>query len=87
MSRSYFVAVNAYRSSTDHGFANTWGVMRCESAKQQRHILNVGLPVGDQWWEDSDGKRHASISTMGIRAATRSEIREALKDGGVRLIN
>lgn len=75
--RRYFLAVNRYRSSTDGGFANTWRVVECHNARQQRLILREGLPVHDVCGIDSDGRRTTCYSTMGVRAATAMEIRAA----------
>lgn len=73
--RRYFVAVNQYRSSTDHGFANTWRVYECLDAAHQRRILKHGLPVRDVCGIDGT----PCYSTMGVRAATPAEIRAAKK--------
>jgi hypothetical protein len=59
-----YIAVNAYRSATDTGFANTWRIYRVTRADRS-HLLSVGLPTFG-----------CSIPTpIGLRPATRSEIR------------
>lgn len=67
---TYYVAINAYRSATDHGFVNTWRVYRCHGRAHQHNLLTVGLPTHD------GGK-----TTLGVRRATRAEIRRADGDG------
>jgi hypothetical protein len=79
--RNYYVAVNAYRSSTDNGFANTWRVWRAESQAAQRRILRDGLPVADSVYLHDDGRRSPVCSTMGVRPARRDEIRRAARRG------
>lgn len=74
---NYYVAVNAYRSSTSNGFANTWGIYRCRSRKQQREILERGLPVHDCWYQDRDtGERSPMFSTLGVRSLDPDEYRD-----------
>jgi len=68
---NYYVAINHYRTSTSHGFANTWRVHRCESACERNRLLRDGLPV-------KDGSR--CTTTMGIRLATAGERRRARQD-------
>ena len=80
--RSYYLAINHYRSSTSEGFVNTWAIYRA-SAAEQRRILRDGLPVRDQWLLASDGTRSPIYSTMGVRRATRTEIRHAERQGHV----
>lgn len=80
--RSYYVAINHYRTSTDAGAANTWTVYRC-SAAEQRRILRDGLPYRDVCSLASDGTRSPISGTIGIRAATRAEIRHAEARGHV----
>lgn len=75
--RRYFVAVNSYRSSTSSGFANTWRVWECDSAAHQRRILRDGLPVSDVQHLSRTGRRSPVFSTVGIRSATPTEIRQA----------
>ena len=59
-----YIAVNAYRSATDTGFANTWRIYRVTPADRS-HLLSVGLPTFG-----------CSIPTpIGLRPATRAEIR------------
>jgi hypothetical protein len=79
-SRNYYVAVNAYRSSTSPGFVNTWDIYRCHSASDQRHILREGLPVSDMVLLGNDGKQSPCYSARGIRLATRSERRWAAEN-------
>ena len=76
----FFVAVNAYRSSTSEGFGNTWGVKECDSRKHQNEVLSRGLVVRDCQSIFSDGTRGPTYSTMGVRLATPAEIREAKRD-------
>ena len=59
-----YIALNSYRSSTDTGFANTWRIYQVTPA-DRKHILTSGIPT------------HDSIlpTIMGIRPATRTEIR------------
>lgn len=73
--RTYYISINDYRSSTSHGMANTWTTYLLPDRTTQRRLLTEGLPVRDQWWEDRDGKRHATTTTMGIRTATADERR------------
>jgi hypothetical protein len=77
MTRNYYVVVNTYRSSTDNGFANTWCVALCANKSVQRRILDEGLPVHDVCDLDHNGRRTTVYSTMGVRAATPAERREA----------
>lgn len=74
--KRHFIAINSHRSSTDHGFANTWQVYECESHEQRASILADGLPVRDVETLDSNGCRGPVYSTKGIRAATPAELRE-----------
>lgn len=63
--RIYFIAVNTYRSTTDHGFANTWAIYRCLSRYEQHRMLSIGMPV-----------IHCSDphpTTFGLRPITRAE--------------
>jgi hypothetical protein len=78
--RRYFVAVNAYRSSTDDGFANTWGIMECLDKAHQTRVLKLGLPVRDECWVDAHDVRHPSYSTNGVRVARPAEVREAKRE-------
>ena len=73
----HLVAVNAYRTSTSHGFTNTWGVFRCKDREHQKIVLRDGLPVRDAMRIDSDGRRSPVLSTMGVRPATNSERKRA----------
>ena len=75
-----YIAINAYRTSTSEGFANTWHTYTC-SREQQRRLLREGLTVRDSCLLDSAGERHPMLSTMGIRLATRAERRAAAKHG------
>jgi hypothetical protein len=59
-----YIAINAYRSSTSIGFANTWSTFRVTRSDRSR-LLSIGLPTHDS----------ASATVTGIRPATRSEIR------------
>ena len=59
-----YIAINAYRSATDTGFANTWRIYRVTPADRKR-ALTVGLPTYDD----------RNPTTVGIRSATRAEIR------------
>ena len=59
-----YIAINAYRSATDTGFANTWRIYRVTPADRKR-ALTVGLPTYDD----------RNPTTVGIRPATRAEIR------------
>lgn len=70
-----YIAINSYRSSTDHGFGNTWRVFRCEPAVRVA-LLSRGLAVTDQCRASDRGP---IFSTMGIRAATAAERREFAK--------
>jgi len=70
---TYLIAINHYRSSTDAGFANSWGVYRCKNRAHQKDLLTRGLPTDDVWFGDSPGP----YTTMGIRPVTRAERREA----------
>jgi hypothetical protein len=59
-----YIAVNAYRSATDTGFANTWRIYRVSPADRS-HLLSVGMPTFG-----------CNIPTpIGLRPATRAEIR------------
>lgn len=78
--RRYFVAVNQYRTNSGEGFANTWKVMECSDAAQQRRVIKDGLPLPDQCLIGRDGMCSPSYSTIGIRAATPAEIRSAKRD-------
>ena len=73
----HYIAINQYRGATSNGFNNTWRIHRVVSRKVQLRLLNIGLPVNDQWDLHGDGTRSRSMSTMGIRIATRTEIRAA----------
>ena len=66
---NYYLMINGYRSSTGHGFSNTWIPHRCRSRKEQQQILQNGLPVTDVCY--SDGR--SLYSTMGIRIPTPTE--------------
>jgi hypothetical protein len=78
--RRYFVAVNAYRSSTDNGFANTWRIYECFDKAHQHRVFKRGLPVRDQEYIDDNGHRRPCTSTMGVRVARAAEIRNAKRD-------
>lgn len=73
---NYYIAVNEYRSSTSDGFANTWGLYKCRSRKQQLEILKNGLPVRDSWYQDDEGRHSPVFSTMGVRSLDPDEYRE-----------
>jgi hypothetical protein len=66
-----YIAINSYRTSTDHGFANTWTVYRCEP-RVRAALLSKGLAVSDQVRASDRGP---VFSTMGIRPATAAERR------------
>jgi hypothetical protein len=72
---NYYIAVNGYRSSTSNGFANTWGIYKCRSRKQQLEILKNGLPVHDCWYQDDEGRHSPVFSTMGVRSLCGDEYR------------
>ena len=74
----HYIAINQYRGAAESGFANTWYVRRVISRTVQNRLLTEGLPVNDQWNLQEDGKRTRLYSTIGIRLASRSEIRCAL---------
>ena len=76
MNRNHYIAINAYRSSTDPGYGNTWTIYRC-TAEQQRRLLSEGLPVRDQVLLNADGSRSPSYSTQGIRTLTAAERAQA----------
>jgi hypothetical protein len=78
-SPTFIVMVNAYRSSTDSGFCNTWRPVRCASRAEQRRILTEGLPVRDCQLLDNAGNRHPCYSTVGIRTARADERRDAAR--------
>ena len=59
-----YIAINAYRSATDTGFANTWRIYRVTPADRS-HLLSIGLPTF--------GCR--TPTPIGLRPATRTEIR------------
>jgi hypothetical protein len=67
---TYWIAINAYRSDTDHGGANTWAAYVCADRSTQRHLLNEGLPTYDSKWP----------TTMGIRALYPDEYRRARRE-------
>lgn len=70
--RSYYIAINDYRSSTDDGFANTWRLYHC-TREQQRRLLADGLPVKDECLIDDCGALSPCYSTNGIRTLTPAE--------------
>jgi hypothetical protein len=79
---NYYIAVNAYRSSTSEGFGNTWGLYKCRSRRQQIEVLNRGLPVSDTWYQNRDtGDRSPMYSTLGIRMPYPAERKEANRPG------
>jgi hypothetical protein len=59
-----YIAINAYRSSTSPGFANTWRIYQVTPADRSR-LLSVGLPTFGC----------STPTPIGLRPATRSEIR------------
>ena len=59
-----YLAINAYRSATDTGFANTWRIYRVTPADRS-HLLSVGLPTFGC----------STPTPIGLRPATRAEIR------------
>ena len=73
---NYYVAVNGYRTSTSNGFANTWVIYKCRSRKQQKGVLENGLPVSDSWFQDDERQRSPVFSTMGVRSLCADEYRE-----------
>ena len=73
---NYYVAVNEYRNSTSDGFANTWAIYKCRSRKQQKEVLENGLPVRDSWYQDDEGRHSPVFSTMGVRSLCPDEYRE-----------
>ena len=77
MKKPAYIAVNNMRSSTSHGFGNTWDVYRCKDQAERNKILRRGLAVKDQALLMRDGKTRPVLSTMGIRAARPEEIRWA----------
>ena len=70
-----YISINSYRSSTSHGFTNTWKTYRI-SKDLRTEILHKGLSIAD--CTDMDGS--PVLSPMGIRAATLSEIRDLKKE-------
>lgn len=78
-SMRHYIAINSYRSSTSDGFSNTWTIYRC-SRKDMATLLSDGLPVRDACGVDGNGNRYPISSTMGIRQATRKEIRALLRE-------
>jgi hypothetical protein len=73
---NYYIAVNAYRSSTGNGFSNTWGLYKCRNRKEQLVILERGLPVSDTWYQNRyTGERSLMYSNFGVRLLTTSERR------------
>jgi hypothetical protein len=59
-----YIAINAYRSSTSPGFANTWRIYRVSPADRS-HLLSVGMPTFGC----------GTPTPIGLRPATRTEIR------------
>jgi hypothetical protein len=59
-----YIAINAYRSATDTGFANTWRIYRVSPADRS-HLLSVGMPTFGC----------STPTPIGLRPATRAEIR------------
>ena len=76
----FYLAVNDYRTSTSDGFGNTWRMRWVATKQDQERILRQGLPVKDQEFVDSDGKRSPCLSTKGIRILTSSERRSVKRD-------
>jgi hypothetical protein len=72
--KQHYISINGYRSSTGHGFSNTWKCYRI-SAQDRKQLLDKGLAVRDEMTLGPNGERGPVLSTMGIRAATPSEIR------------
>ena len=70
-----YISINSYRSSTSHGFGNTWKTYRL-SKELRKKMLKDGLPVRDCCGMDGS----PVLSTVGIRSATRQEIRELKKE-------
>lgn len=60
-----YIAINPYRSSTSHGFANKWDYFKC-SKEDRRLLLGHGMPVKDVSYSDGS----PFYSTMGIRGLT-----------------
>lgn len=73
-----YIAINSYRSSTDHGFSNTWVVYHCTKEDQMR-LLREGMPTRDVCGLGPNGERSPINSTMGIELPSRKQIRELLK--------
>jgi hypothetical protein len=73
-----YIAVNSHRSVSGDGFANTWQIYKT-SPRIQRHALTKGLPL-PVWPHGTDGNGDPIVTTMGIRLATRKEIRQAKKE-------
>lgn len=70
-----YISINSYRSSTSHGFGNTWKPYRI-TRELRGKMLGRGLPVRDCCGMDGS----PIFSTMGIRAASAAEIRDLKKE-------
>lgn len=66
----FFIEVNAYRTDTSTGFANSWAIYRCESLAQRNFILRNGLYCR----RGSSPER----SLLGIRIPTGQAVRHVL---------
>jgi hypothetical protein len=75
-----YIAVNQYRGASSNGFANTWLIFEVATRARRNEILRDGLEVNDQCYIDTHGGRTPCKSTMGVRAATRAEIRSYNND-------
>tara|TARA_Y100000034_G_C6870751_1_gene397516 strand:- start:499 stop:768 length:270 start_codon:yes stop_codon:yes gene_type:complete len=69
---NHYIAINAYRTSTSNGFANTWVIYLCHNRQHQKRLLTIGLPVIDEHLVDN-GINYPCYSTSGIRVANRKE--------------
>ena len=72
--KTYYIAINDYRTSNSPGFSNTWSIYEC-TRSEQRYLLTVGAPVRDLVLLHQNGVRYQYKTTIGIRLATRKEIR------------
>jgi hypothetical protein len=77
MSNVFYIMVNAYRTSANDGFTNTWEPYICADKKERDLILKNGLPVRDVYIHTSDGHHVQVLSTKGVRMPTEKERRDA----------